>query len=345
MFEPVILTYPQKGETTLKAVVTGGAGFIGSHLCDHLIAHGHQVTALDDFSTGSSANLTQLRGNPAFELVHGSILDKRLVNEVIEGSDTVFHLAAAVGVHTIVDKPLQSLRTNLHGTENVVEAAAAHKARFLVASTSEVYGKNDVDGLTEDADRILGSPLKSRWSYAATKGLDELVAYVYGTQAELPCVITRFFNIVGPRQTGRYGMVVPRFVSQALADEPITVYGEGTQRRCFGSVFDVVPAMVRLLDTPAAHHEAINLGGQEEVSIKGLADRVIEITGSRSEINYVPYEDAYGAGYEDMQRRMPDTTLASRLIGYVPEHRLDDVIHSIIKHSPTTTFTQQAAMV
>ncbi|RNL84329.1 NAD-dependent epimerase/dehydratase family protein [Halostreptopolyspora alba] len=328
----------------MKAVVTGGAGFIGSHLCDHLIAHGHQVTALDDFSTGSSANLTQLSGTPDFELVHGSILDKRLVNEVIEGSDTVFHLAAAVGVHTIVDKPLQSLRTNLHGTENVVEAAVAHKARFLVASTSEVYGKNDVDGLTEDADRILGSPLKSRWSYAATKGLDELVAYVYGAESGLPCVITRFFNIVGPRQTGRYGMVVPRFVRQALADEPITIYGEGTQRRCFGSVFDVVPAMVRLLETPAAHNKAVNLGGKEEISIKGLADRVLDLTGSQSEISYIPYEDAYGEGYEDMQRRMPDTTLAARLIGYLPERRLDDVIRSIIEHNPTTTVAPQAAM-
>ncbi len=328
----------------MKAVVTGGAGFIGSHLCDHLIAHGHEVTALDDLSTGSSSNLTQLSGNPAFELVRGSILDKSLVNEVIEGSDTVFHLAAAVGVHTIVDQPLQSLRTNLHGTENVVEAAASHRARFLVASTSEVYGKNDVDGLTEDADRILGSPLKSRWSYAATKGLDELVAYVYGEESALPCVITRFFNIVGPRQTGRYGMVVPRFISQALAGDPITVYGEGTQRRCFGSVFDIVPAMVQLLDTPPAHNRAVNLGGVEEVSIKGLADRVIELTGSRSEVNYIPYEDAYGQGYEDMQRRMPDTTLAGRLIGYVPERRLDDVISSIIEHSSAAPVEPQAAL-
>ncbi|WP_046469433.1 NAD-dependent epimerase/dehydratase family protein [Allosalinactinospora lopnorensis] len=329
----------------MKAIVTGGAGFIGSHLCDYLITQGYQVVALDDLSTGSEANLEQLNDNADFELIKGSVLDKRLVNDVVKDCDTVFHLAAAVGVHTIVEKPLQSLRTNLHGTENVVEAAAAHGARFLVASTSEVYGKNNTDGLTEDADRILGSPLKSRWSYAAAKGLDELVAYIYGEESGLPCVITRFFNIVGPRQTGRYGMVVPRFVTQALTDEPITVYGEGTQRRCFGSVFDVVPAMVELLDTPEAYNRAVNLGGREEVSIKGLADRVIELTGSRSGIRYVSYEEAYGDGYEDMERRMPDTTLAHELIGYAPGRRLDDIIASIIKHDTTGFIAPQAVVV
>ncbi|TDQ55306.1 NAD-dependent epimerase/dehydratase family protein [Actinorugispora endophytica] len=316
----------------MKAVVTGGAGFIGSHLCDYLTAQGHQVVVLDDLSTGSESNLEQLTGEPDFELVKGSILDKGLVNDLISECDTVFHLAAAVGVHTIVDKPLQSLRTNLHGTETVVEAAARHGARFLVASTSEVYGKNDTDGLTEDADRILGSPLKSRWSYAAAKGLDELVAYVYGQETGLPTVITRFFNIVGPRQTGRYGMVVPRFVGQALAGEPITVYGDGNQRRCFGSVFDIIPAVVRLMDTPAAYNQAVNLGGLEEISIRGLAERVIELTGSTSTIEYVPYEKAYGEGYEDMQRRMPDTTLAGELIDYRPSRRLDDIINSIIEY-------------
>lgn len=316
----------------MKAVVTGGAGFIGSHLCDYLIAHGHHAVVLDDLTTGSEANLEQLRGNPAFELVKGTILDKNLVRDVISDCDTVFHLAAAVGVHNIVDKPLESLRINLHGTENVVEAAAAHGARFAVASTSEVYGKNDADGLTEDADRVLGSPLKSRWSYAAAKGLDELVAYIYGSDTGLPCVITRFFNIVGPRQTGRYGMVVPRFVAQALAGAPITVYGTGEQQRCFGSVFDVIPALVRLLDTPDAYNTAVNLGGMEEVSIKGLADRVIELTGSTSEIRYVSYADAYGDGYEDMQRRMPDTSRALGLIGYEPSRTLDDIITSLVEH-------------
>ncbi|WP_017595218.1 NAD-dependent epimerase/dehydratase family protein [Nocardiopsis potens] len=316
----------------MKALVTGGAGFIGSHLCDHLVAHGHSVAALDDLSTGRESNLEQLAGNPSFELVKGSVLDKSLVDDVVAECDTVFHLAAAVGVHTIVDKPLESLHINLQGTENVVESAARRRARFMVASTSEVYGKNDAEGLSEDADRVLGSPLKSRWSYAAAKGLDELVAYIYGEESGLPCVITRFFNIVGPRQTGRYGMVVPRFVSQAVAGEPITVYGTGDQRRCFGSVFDVVPAVVKLIDTPAAYNRAVNLGGKEEVSIRGLADRVIELTGSPSTVAYVPYEEAYGEGYEDMQRRMPDTSLAHELIGYEPRRRLNDIIASIIDH-------------
>ncbi|GAA2047780.1 NAD-dependent epimerase/dehydratase family protein [Nocardiopsis rhodophaea] len=325
--------------------MTGGAGFIGSHLCDYLIAHGHEVTVLDDLSTGSESNLEQVAQNPSFELVKGSILDQSLVHDVIAGSDTVFHLAAAVGVHTIVDNPLRSLHTNLHGTENVVDAAVSHGARFMVASTSEVYGKNDADGLTEDADRILGSPLKSRWSYAAAKGLDELVAHIYGEQSGIPCVITRFFNIVGPRQTGRYGMVVPRFVSQALNNEPITVYGEGTQRRCFGSVFDIIPAVVRLMDTPAAYNKAVNLGGQEEVSIKGLADRVIELTGSSSEISYISYADAYGKGYEDMQRRMPDTSLANRLIDYAPQRDLNDIITSIIEYTRDEDSAPQAAAV
>src|SRR5690606_15090789 len=279
-----------------------------------------------------------------FELVKGSILDKSLVDDVVAECDTVFHLAAAVGVHTIVDKPLESLHINLQGTENVVESAARRRARFMVASTSEVYGKNDADGLSEDADRVLGSPLKSRWSYAAAKGLDELVAYIYGEESGLPCVITRFFNIVGPRQTGRYGMVVPRFVSQAMAGEPITVYGTGDQRRCFGSVFDVVPAVVKLIDTPAAYNRAVNLGGKEEVSIRGLADRVIELTGSPSTVTYVPYEEAYGEGYEDMQRRMPDTSLAQGLIGYEPQRRLNDIIASIIDHDRTGGPSRQEAV-
>lgn len=325
----------------MKSLVTGGAGFIGSHLCDYLIAHGHEVVALDDLSTGSESNIEQLQGDPAFELVKGTILDSRLVGDVISDCDTVFHLAAAVGVHNIVDRPLESLHVNLQGTENVIEAAATRGARFMVASTSEVYGKNDADGLTEDADRVLGSPLKSRWSYAAAKGLDELVAYVYGRRTGLPCVITRFFNIVGPRQTGRYGMVVPRFVAQALAGEPITVYGSGAQQRCFGSVFDVIPAVVKLLDTPESYASAVNLGGVQEVSITGLAERVVELTGSTSEIVYRSYAEAYGDGYEDMQRRMPDTTRARELIDYRPQRGLDDIITSVIEHMRADVPTSQ----
>ncbi|GAB2518097.1 NAD-dependent epimerase/dehydratase family protein [Nocardiopsis aegyptia] len=316
----------------MKAVITGGAGFIGSHLCDHLVAQGHEVIVLDDLSTGSRANVAHLEAHPGFRFVHGDILDRDLVDDLVAQADTVYHLAAAVGVHTIVDNPLKSLRTNLHGTENVVEAAVAHGVPYMVASTSEVYGKNDADGLTEDSDRIYGSPTKSRWSYAAAKGLDELVAYVHGTESGVPCVITRFFNIVGPRQTGRYGMVVPRFVDQALKGRPITVYGTGTQRRCFGSVHDIIPALPRLMATPEAYNRAVNLGGHEEVSIKGLADRVVALTGSASPITYVDYEQAYGEGYEDMQRRYPDTSLAARLIDYRPTRGLDAIIGSIVDH-------------
>ncbi|GHC98252.1 UDP-glucose 4-epimerase [Nocardiopsis terrae] len=316
----------------MKAVITGGAGFIGSHLSDHLIAQGHEVTVLDDLSTGSLSNLSQLKDRPGFRFVQGDILDRELVDELVAEADTVFHLAAAVGVYNIVDNPLRSLRINLHGTENVVEAAVRHRVPYMVASTSEVYGKNDADGLKEDDDRIYGSPVKSRWSYAAAKGLDELVAYIHGTESGVPCVITRFFNVVGPRQTGRYGMVVPRFVDQALSSDPITVYGTGAQRRCFGSVYDVVPALTRLMDTPEAYNRAVNLGGREEVSIKGLADRIVELTGSSSAITYVDYEQAYGEGYEDMQRRYPDTSLAARLIGYEPTRDLNDIIGSLVRH-------------
>lgn len=316
----------------MKAVITGGAGFIGSHLCDHLVARGHEVTVLDDLSTGSLSNLSQLKGSPAFRFVQGDILDRELVDRLVAEADTVFHLAAAVGVYNIVDNPLRSLRINLHGTENVVEAAVRHRVPYMIASTSEVYGKNDADGLKEGDDRIYGSATKSRWSYAAAKGLDELVAYIHGVESGVPCVITRFFNVVGPRQTGRYGMVVPRFVDQALSDEPITVYGTGTQRRCFGSVFDVVPAMTRLMDTPEAYNQAVNLGGHEEVSIRGLADRIVELTGSGSSITFLDYEEAYGEGYEDMQRRYPDTSLAGRLIGYEPTLDLNAIIGSIVEH-------------
>ncbi|MBR8740899.1 NAD(P)-dependent oxidoreductase [Nocardiopsis sp. MG754419] len=325
----------------MKAVITGGAGFIGSHLSDHLIAQGHEVVALDDLSTGSLSNLSQLRDTPAFRFVQGDILDEELVDRLVAEADTVYHLAAAVGVYNIVDKPLRSLRTNLHGTETVVEAAVRHRVPFMVASTSEVYGKNDADGLKEDDDRIYGSPIKSRWSYAAAKGLDELVAHVHGRESGVPCVITRFFNVVGPRQTGQYGMVVPRFVDQALKHEPITVYGTGTQRRCFGSVFDVVPAMPRLMETPAAYNRAVNLGGHEEVSIKVLADRVVEMTGSRSDITYTDYEEAYGEGYEDMQRRYPDTSLAARLIGYEPTRDLSTIIASLVDHRRSTEAVPQ----
>jgi UDP-glucose 4-epimerase len=314
----------------VKVLVTGGAGFIGSHLCDYLVGLGHEVTILDNLSTGSLANIEHLRRAGAVALVRGSILDRTVVDDCVRGSDLVFHLAAAVGVNNILDRPLQSLRINLHGTENVVEAATRYGVRYAIASTSEVYGKNDAGRLDEDSDRILGSALKSRWSYAAAKGLDELVATESSKESGVPCVIFRLFNIVGARQTGQYGMVVPRFVAQARAGEPITVFGDGTQLRCFGSVHDAVPAMVTLLNTPQAFGRAINLGGGGEISIGHLAHRVRDLTGSASEIRLVPYRDAYAAGFEDTQRRMPDLSLARRLIGYQPRYELDDIIKSLI---------------
>ncbi|BCJ61704.1 NAD-dependent epimerase/dehydratase family protein [Micromonospora endophytica] len=314
----------------MRVLVTGGAGFIGSHLCEFLVEQHHDVTVLDELSTGSVANLTSCLDAGSVRLVEGSILDRDLVDECVRGKDAVFHLAAAVGVQTIVNSPLQSLRVNLHGTENVVEAAVTHGVPIGVTSTSEVYGKNDADGLREDADRILGSPLLSRWSYAAAKGLDELVAHVRAIETGTPCVSYRLFNVVGPRQTGRYGMVLPRFVAQALSHEPITVYGDGTQRRCFGSVYDVVPAMVELLQTPAAHGRAVNLGGREEISIRGLAEKIKDFTGSTSDIHTVPYDVAYGHGFEDMARRMPDLSLAHELINYTARYDLDDIVQSVV---------------
>jgi UDP-glucose 4-epimerase len=328
----------------LKALVTGGAGFIGSHLCEHLIGLGHEVVAVDDLSTGSASNLDALLTRREFSFVRGSILDETLVGKLVGGCDTVFHLAAAVGVKTIVDKPLESLSVNLRGTEIVVKAAVTRGARLMIASTSEVYGKNDADGLREDADPVLGSPLKSRWSYALAKGLNELVAHVYTERHGLPCVITRFFNVVGPRQTGRYGMVVPRFVAQALAGEPLTVFGDGRQRRCFGSVFDIVPAIERLIATPEASGRAVNLGGTEEVTIEELARRVIAICGSRSAIRHVPYHEAYGKGYEDVPRRRPDIGLARSLIGFEPSMRLDRMIASIVEHARDRSRPLRAAV-
>jgi UDP-glucose 4-epimerase len=310
----------------VKALVTGGAGFIGSHLVDHLLAHGHEVVALDNLSTGVATNLLAATDRPGFKFVRGSILDAPLVNEVVARCDTVFHLAAAVGVHTIVDRPVESLRINLHGTEIVLAAVARHGRRFLFTSTSEIYGKNTADRLGEDDDRILGSALKSRWSYATAKALDELLTHCHWCDAGTPTVIVRPFNIVGPRQTGRYGMVLPNFVDQALAGRPITVYGDGRQRRCFCSVTDMVPTLVALIEQPRGYGQAVNVGGHEEVSIAELADRVRRGVGSASEVVYRPYEEVYGSGYEDMQRRVPDTTRARELVGFSPTVELDELI-------------------
>ncbi|MGI5193031.1 NAD-dependent epimerase/dehydratase family protein [Streptomyces sp. CA-288835] len=314
----------------MRTLVTGGAGFIGSHLVDHLLALGHEAVILDDFSSGSGANLAPVAD--AVTTVRGSILDETAVEEATSGCDTVFHLAGAVGVHAIVNQPLESLRKNLVGTQTVLEAARRHGTRLLFVSTSEVYGKNSKVLLNEDDDRVLGSPLKSRWSYSAAKGLDELMAYCYWLQHGLRAVMVRPFNVVGPRQTSRYGMVIPTLVQQALAGEPLTIHGDGAQRRCFCAVGDVVPALVALVMNERAYGQAFNLGGSEEVCIREVADRVLRITGSDSPVVHVPYEQAYRSGFEEVPRRVPDTTRARELIGFRPRTSLDEVISAVVAH-------------
>ncbi|HUZ36248.1 MAG TPA: NAD-dependent epimerase/dehydratase family protein [Streptosporangiaceae bacterium] len=319
----------------MKSFVTGAAGFIGSHLVEALLGAGHEVVGLDNLSTGRRENLDAVAAHPGFRLVEGSILDSGLVDELSDGADRVFHLAAAVGAFVIRDRTLESLRTNIHGTENVVAAADRVGARLLVASTSEIYGKNDKVGLREDDDRVAGSPLKSRWSYAEAKAIDESLVEAYVRERGLRAVIVRLFNTVGPRQSGRYGMVIPRFVRQALSGEPVTVFGSGRQIRCFCHVHDVVPALTALIESGEACGQAVNLGSSEQVSISALANRVIAATGSSSAIVGASYLAAYGAGYEDMMRRVPDCTLARDLVGFASARTLDDIIEAVIEdHQP-----------
>ncbi len=315
----------------MRVLVTGGAGFIASHLADHLLEGGHSVVALDDLSTGRRSNVAHLLDRADFELVLGSILDPDAVDDVVGRCDAVFHLAAAVGVDLIVNQPLQSLATNIRGSEIVFETANRYGTRVLVTSSSEIYGKNRSDQLHEDDDRILGSPLKSRWAYSEAKAIDEILAYTYWKEKGLPTVIVRLFNTVGPRQTGAYGMVIPRFVGQALRHEPITVYGDGRQTRCFCYVGDIVGALAALLAHPDAHGRVFNLGSDDEVSIRELAEIVRQETDSRSEIRYVAYQDAYEEGFEDMARRVPDTTRARELVGFRPTVGLRDIIRLVVE--------------
>jgi UDP-glucose 4-epimerase len=311
-------------------LITGGAGFIGSHLADELLARGCHVVILDDLSTGRLPNIEHLLGRSDVEFVLGSILNADLVDSVVAKVDVVYHLAAAVGVELIVERPLQSLMTNIRGSEIVFEKAHKHGTRILVTSTSEIYGKNTSDKLNEEDDRILGSPLKSRWSYSEAKAIDEILAYTYWREKGLETVIVRLFNTVGPRQTGSYGMVIPRFVSQALRNEPITVYGTGEQTRCFCFVGDVVRGMVELCNEPQAFGRVFNLGGAEEISMKDLATRIIAASGSTSRLDFIPYDVAYEEGFEDMQRRVPDTARAHQLIGFAPTVGLDEIIRLVI---------------
>jgi UDP-glucose 4-epimerase len=313
----------------MRILVTGGAGFIGSHLCERLMSEGHIVTAIDNFSTGRSANLSNLFGVKGFELIEGSILDVGTLNSLVQKSDYIFHLAAAVGVFNIVKYPLNSLLTNIRGTENVLEAAHATNTPVFLTSSSEVYGKNVSDSLKESDDRILGSPITLRWSYSEAKAIDESLAYAYHVEKQLETRIVRFFNTVGPRQVGAYGMVVPRFVKAALSNEPITIYGDGNQTRCFAHVFDVVDAVIALAFAENTVGKVINIGNDYEISINNLAKKIIDETGSKSEITYLPYADAYGEGFEDMERRVPSLDLIRDLVGWQPKRDLSTMIADI----------------
>lgn len=311
-------------------MVTGGAGFIGSHLTEALLAQGHDVTILDNLSTGKLENVASLKGRSNLHIVIGDILNEFLVDKLVERVDWVFHLAAAVGVQLIVKNPLRSLMTNIKGSEIVLENVYRYHRKVLITSTSEIYGKNTNGPLKENDDRILGSPLKSRWSYSTSKAVDEILAFVYWKEKKVPTVIVRLFNTVGPRQTGYYGMVIPRFVEQALRGEALTVYGTGNQSRCFLYVKDAVDAMIRLMEHPAAVGEVFNVGSQEEITIRSLAEKVIELTQSSSRLIYVPYDEAYEEGFEDMQRRIPAIHKVSQLIGFKPSLNLEGILGRVI---------------
>lgn len=319
----------------MRVLVTGGAGFIGSHLCERLISDGYRVTALDDFSTGSASNLASLKDSDRFKLVEGSILETKTLTTLMSESDYVFHLAAAVGVFNIVNNPLKSLLTNIRGTENVLEAALQAKIPVFLSSSSEVYGKNVSDSLKESDNRILGSPTTLRWSYSEAKAIDESLAYAYFVEKQLETRIVRFFNTVGPRQLGAYGMVIPRVVKSALANEPVTVYGTGNQTRCFAHVYDVIDAVVSIAFADNTVGKVINIGNDFEISIHKLAEKVIAQLGSKSEIVYLPYEKAYGDGFEDMERRVPNIELISQLVGWKPKRSLTTIITDIASDMKT----------
>jgi len=316
----------------MKYLITGGAGFIGSHLSDALIARGDTVTVLDNLSTGNKANIEQLLTHPNFRLIEGSILDTDLLDQEVRLVDHVLHLAAAVGVFNIIDKPLESLITNLRGTENILEAASNHNTEVLIASSSEIYGKNSSGPLNEESDRIVGSPLKSRWSYSEAKAIDESMSIFYHLERGLVVRIVRLFNTVGPRQVGHYGMVVPRFVAAALKNEPLTVYGTGDQSRCFCHVYDAVKGILAIIDSDQTIGSAFNVGNNVEISIKKLAEQVIKITGSTSQIAQIEYETAYKAGFVDMQRRVPDISKIESVVGWVPKLSLDQIISDVANH-------------
>jgi UDP-glucose 4-epimerase len=314
----------------LRVLITGGAGFIGSHLADAYLQRGDEVYAIDDLSTGSIENIQHLKAHERFHYTIDSVHNQPVVAELVDQCDVIFHLAAAVGVKLIVESPVRTIETNVRGTEVVLSLANKKKRKVLVASTSEVYGLSTQVPFREDGNLVMGATTKGRWSYACSKAIDEFLALAYWREKKLPTVVVRLFNTVGPRQTGQYGMVIPTFVRQALAGRPITVYGDGQQTRCFGYVGDVVGALVKLMDSPEAVGQVFNIGSNEEVTILGLAERVKELTGSESEIVFVPYDEAYEEGFEDMPRRVPDITKVNSLVGFRPEMSLDGILQSVI---------------
>jgi UDP-glucose 4-epimerase len=311
----------------MRVLITGGAGFIGSHLADHYVNAGHTVTLLDNFSTGSQSNIAHLEGKVT--TIDGDIRNVELIDQLTKDSDLVLHMAAALGVNTILESPLESMSTNITGSEVVLNAAAKHNKRIVIASTSEIYGKNPKQPLSEIDDRVVGAPQKIRWTYSDAKAIEEAMAFALYQEEKLPVTTVRLFNTVGPRQTGRYGMVVPRFVHAALKNEPITIYGDGTQSRVFCHVLDAVSAIAAMAATDSTIGDVYNVGGTGEVTIKQLAEQVLLVTGSRSEITYTPYSDAYPAGFEDIQRRVPDISKVKSAIGWAPTKDLKQIISDI----------------
>jgi UDP-glucose 4-epimerase len=315
----------------MKALVTGGAGFIGSHLAEKLLQGGHEVAVIDDLSTGSEKNLQSVRDNKCFSFVQDTVRNARTMDAFIKKCDVIYHLAAAVGVQLIVDEPVRTIETNIHGCEVVLEHANKYGKKVLIASSSEVYGKSEAVPFSEDDDAVLGSTRFSRWSYACSKAIDEFLAFAYRDQFNLPVVVVRIFNTVGPRQVGHYGMVVPRFVASALKNEPICIYGSGKQTRCFAHVSDVVGGLISLMDCNKAVGGVYNIGSDEEVTIEELAEKIVELTGSDSEKKYLSYEKAYGKPFDDMMRRVPSLDRIKAIMGYTPKMSLEQTLHSVIE--------------
>ncbi len=322
----------KKVNIKMKIMVTGGAGFIGSHLSEYLLEKGHQVLVIDDLSTGCIENIIHLKGKPGFEYTIDSILNTPVTAELVDRSDCIFHLAAAVGVRLIVESPVQTIETNIKGTETILDLACKKKKKTMIFSTSEVYGKSSKIPFGEEDDLVMGSTTKGRWSYACSKAIDEFLALAYWKEKQLPSTVIRLFNTVGPRQTGQYGMVIPTFVQQALEGRPLTVYGDGTQTRCFCHINDVIQAIYKVSFEEEAQGQVYNIGNDEEVSILELAHRVISLTGSSSEIEVIPYSEAYEEGFEDMMKRKPDLAKIKKLIGYNPHHDLDRIIHDVVEY-------------